>query len=639
MHRPASRIKIAKTYTIAMHFFINLTWQANAQDYCALDEPANQLTYLIVNEQNIPIGTAFPIDDRGLFITAKHLIQYNNENSLKITNNRYFHEFEFSVLMSGAYNTTDIFNPYIYDDWAIIKADIGENSIIPFNFRVDDVSSIDTSEVSAHSPIGSHPAQSLMPFTSTTTVPCKANDVMVLSLLDYQKGESGAPISEGRCVYGITSRFDQDYLNFLNGIVDQQQVFQAIQAVVDQLNASEGALRENILEDALEDMQDQDLIDCIAGSEVQCAARHIDDFRELTASLQRVVITPLSCASDSLLRSAFNDTSQNDLMLFSKNPPSEIDLILSTPVLNDRDLIDFSRKISTIRSVREKWSWVSFLQLMEKVRNIDYGSFDNEDGAKKILRNALVLISMEHGMVNLLHQFKDLDVEEMEQQRNIIEQQRAELQARLEELESRQSQVSTTISILNQQTGGADYPEPPPSLEMAVNAREEIIGDISIAKRQMEDLSGNLEKILESSGSLYDVNDSSVIYDASSIGNEDKNIKIADILEESIASEYPTDSYIWERQKSIATPYVSGYISDIDASADPLDRFIKDGNSPMAWGIETEVREGSTLFIDGVTVTAPFDADSSPMPYSPFGSGETDLGGSAGGGFMGGIGP
>lgn len=647
MFWPAKKTRFTSFYIIAVQFFGTLPWQANAQDYCTLDEPANLLTYLIVDEDNNSIGTAFPIDDRGLFITAKHIVQYNNANSLKITNERYFHEFNFSVLMSGAYNTTDIFKPYIYDDWAIIKADIGNSSLVPFNFRADDVSSIDTSEVSSHSPLGSHTALSLMPFASTSAVPCTANDVMVLSLLEYQKGESGAPISEGRCVYGLTSRFDQDYLKFLEGIVDKQQVFQAIQAVVDQLKESEGALRENVLEEALKDNQDQDFLDCIGGSEVQCAAHHIDEFRELTASLQRVVVTPLSCASNSFLRSSLSSTSKNDLITFRKEPPSEIDQILSSPVLNDRDLIDFARKISTVKSVREKWSWVSFLQLLEKVRNIDYDLFENKEGAKQVLRNALILISRDHGMINLLQQFKDLDAEAVEQQRNILEQERLALEARLEDLEAQQGQVSTTISIINQQTSGgasSPFPIPSPNLETAIMAREKINDDISLARRKLEGISKNLEKVSDKSDILYNIEQSSQNYNMDFSDNEEKNRKIIEIIEESIASEYPVNSYSGELQDPVATPYVSGsFVSDLDASADPAVRFLGDSQSSMAWGVDVGVGVGvgggSTLLLDGASVTAPLGVDSSLMPSSPSNPfGEAGFGGSAAGGFGGGTG-
>lgn len=572
---------------LALYFVGVLTSQAAAQVYCDSDEPENQLTYLLTDEQSLPIGTAFPIDDRGLFLTAKHLVQYNNADSIRLVNKKYFHEFKFSVVATGAYNTTDIFNPYIYDDWAIIKADIGNKSIVPFKFRADDLNNLSVDKLAAHSPIGSHSAQSQVPFITTSTVPCSANDIMVLSLLEYQKGESGAPVSEGICAYGVTSRFDQDYLSFLDGIVGEQHAFEAINAVVDQLEKSNGALREDVLEEALKKAEDPDLVSCIKGSQMQCAAQHIDEFRELLASIQRVVITPISCVSDSVLRAAFNNTTASQLISFKGNPPSEIDDALSFPILNDQDLTEFSRKIASIRTVRERWSWVSFLQLMDKVSKLNFNNFYNKDGAKAVLRDSLALISTEHGMVNLLQQFREMEVEVKAEQLNAMQSERLALQTQLETLGKQQDQVSATISILNQQTGlGSSFGFPslaPPSsnkaIQEALEAGEEISKAISKIRTQVADLTNIIESTSQSSDFFKNFDASPTLEDVStslSFEAEERDRQIREKIEQSIASEYPSKFYNPDTNypNSVLAPYVSGpYSSSIDTPNDQAPRF------------------------------------------------------------------
>lgn len=436
---------------------------ANAQSACDGRGQPEHNTFTIAAQDGRVFGTAFPIDSRGLFLTAKHLIYQRDVQELTVRRVDGTVSFPIAgVIHSGAYNRTDFSKLNLFDDWSIfwVEVDTYDGDVFPFPY--DRASGQTYSSLSAHSHQGVSDVTSTIaraPYPSDT---CSSEAMIVASLSQYRKTSSGAPISDNQCVFGVTSRFDASYRGFVADFSDNLDAIERLNSLSLEIYGrfSSGELRENFIEEVLKKVDDEDLRSCIEASEIQCMAQHVDKFRDALSTLDAVVVTPMSCVAETIVIDYF-DRNNDELRVALKglSSTSKVRELLDVEISSDEDALRYAGSIQSTTNIVH-WSWLSYVELLEKYLVLA----DTTDVNVKPIRTALVNIGTEiagHGFRDFIRDaYRKVRDEEF--RRQIAELAEARSAAR-SELEMRRQIVGSIRSELDNHTSSTNLPFPFPN--------------------------------------------------------------------------------------------------------------------------------------------------------------------------------
>lgn len=452
---------VFKTTALVASAFVFST--ANAQSVCDGRERPEHNTFTIAAQDGRAFGTAFPIDSRGLFLTAKHLIYQRDVQELIVKRAGSTVSFPIAgVIHSGAYNRTDFSKLNPFDDWSIfwIEVDTYDGDI--FHFPYDRASRQAFSSLSAHSYQGVSNVTSTIARAPYPSDACSSEAMIVASLSRYRKTSSGAPISDNQCVFGITSRFDASYREFVTGFSGNLDAIESLNSLSVEIyeRLSSGELRENFIEELLNKVDDEDLRSCIEESEIQCMAQHVDKLRDTLATLDAVVITPMSCVAETIVAEYF-DRDNDDLRaaLRGLSSTSKVRELLDAEISSTGDALSYARSIQSKGNIVH-WSWLSYVELLEKYLVLA----DTTDINVKPIRTALVNIGTEiagHGFRDFIRDaYREVRDEEF--RRQIAELAEARSAAR-SELEMQRQIVGSIRSELDNHTKSPNLPFPFPN--------------------------------------------------------------------------------------------------------------------------------------------------------------------------------
>lgn len=419
---------------------------ASAQDSnCVPSDPPASSTFIIKTKSGTTLGTAFPIDPRGIFLTAKHLI-YQHDISNLVVENLDNKSFEISqILAHGTYNRADTSKLNVFDDWAILAADVASYEKDFFSFPYDRSNVVDFSTLSAHSHLGSSSVTSTLGRHDSNSSTCTSESVVVATLSGYQKTSSGAPISKDLCAYGVTSRFDASYRGFLGDFSSNLMDLQKLNSLSIQIyeRLKEGKMKINFIDSLISDLDDVDLERCVQSSETQCIAKHVDQLRKTLSSLEYVVITPISCISENVLESYLSPQGDDFRTAISSIAQGhKVNELLNYEIKSYSDVKDFASRVQSRTNITS-WSWISYLELVNK-----YLQLPSRELNTKPIERAIHNIGMEIGgvffkdrVVKLYYdkrdefyrlQIADLRRREARLKQEAIEQQRIVLSKRLQ---------------------------------------------------------------------------------------------------------------------------------------------------------------------------------------------------------------
>lgn len=367
---------------------------ANAQSICDAKEKAEHNTFTIAAQDGRAFGTAFPIDSRGLFLTAKHLIYQLDVQELTVRRADGTVSFPIAgVIHSGAYNRTDLSKLNPFDDWSIfwIEVDTYDGDVFPFLY--DRASGQDFSSLSAHSYQGVSNVTATIARAPYPSDACSSEAMIVASLNRYRKTSSGAPISYNQCVFGVTSRFDASYQGFVTNFSDNLDAIESLNSlsveIYERLSSNE--LYQNFIEELLGKVDDENLRSCIEDSKTQCMAQHVDKLRDTLSTLDAVVITPMSCVAETIVTEYF-DRNNDELRVALKglSSTSKVRELLDVVISSDMDALGYAQSIQSRANIVH-WSWLSYVELVEKYLVLA----DTTEINVKPIRTALVNIGSE----------------------------------------------------------------------------------------------------------------------------------------------------------------------------------------------------------------------------------------------------
>lgn len=429
---------------------------ASAQSVCEARGQPEHNTFTITSQDGTVFGTAFPIDPRGLFLTAKHLIYQRDVQQLTVERVDGVVSFPIAgVIHSGAYNRTDFSKLNLFDDWSIfwVEVDTYDGDVFPFPY--DRASGQTFSSLSAHSHQGVSNVTSTIAKAPYPSDACSSEAMIVASLSQYRKTSSGAPISDSQCVFGVTSRFDASYRGFVTDFSDNLDAIEHLNSLSVKIyeRLSSGELRENFIEELLNKVEDDNLRSCIATSEIQCMAQHVDQLRDTLSALDAVVITPMSCVAETVVTEYFRETDgelRNALRSLSST--SKIRELLDTEISTDIDALSYARSIQSRANIVH-WSWLSYVELLEKYLVLT----DTTEINVRPIRTALVNIGNEIAGHEFREAIRDAyrKVKDEEFRRQIAELAAARSAAN-SEIDRRRQIVGGIRSELNNLTQGTD---------------------------------------------------------------------------------------------------------------------------------------------------------------------------------------
>lgn len=368
---------------------------ASAQSVCDVNGQPEHNTFIITSRDGTALGTAFPIDSRGLFLTAKHLIYHRDVQELivkRVDDGTVSFPIA-GVIHSGSYNRTDFSKLNLFDDWSIFWVEVDTYDGDVFLFPYDRASDQTFSSLSAHSHQGVSNVTSTIARAPYPSDACSSEAMVVASLSQYRKTSSGAPISDSQCVFGVTSRFDASYRGFVADFSDDLDAITSLNSLSVEIyeRLSSGELRENFIEEILSKVDDGNLRSCIESSEIQCMAQHVDQLRDTLSSLEAVVITPMSCVAETIVTEYFDrNNGRLRAALKGLSSTSKVRKLLDAEISSDVDARRYARSIQSRINIVH-WSWLSYVELLEKYLLLA----DTTDINVKPIRTALVNIGNE----------------------------------------------------------------------------------------------------------------------------------------------------------------------------------------------------------------------------------------------------
>lgn len=358
-------------------------------------------------------GTAFAIDPRGILMTARHITLglptgsyvQRGEDGPKLSIDQ--------VLRSGSFRIGLNHG----DDWSIFSVDMtrpdGQTRppLRTLRVRYDEFLYDYPSELATLSPPATkRPIDAAFDqFGRPNRLPCGPSDAVRISIAGYSKGESGSPLSNGACLYGITSQYsERDVATALREMLAIDRLSSRVIAAFESLEEKVGTeeisfdqLIEEVAAEVASNNGDKSIVrNCLEERTPQvCARDFVDQIRALNESLQNVNITPVSCFAESLM---------NDVVTPPAQAPFLFDGVTASPLvrfnLNPSDMSDLNEYALSLESPDNDWSLISFYELLASISFFEDRYPDSVDASRR-LRNSVSAVASRLKLHKLVQEY------------------------------------------------------------------------------------------------------------------------------------------------------------------------------------------------------------------------------------------
>lgn len=479
--RPLTRRTIAAIGAALVAVFLQSTsGDVSAQPICAPTAtdltPAVYGIYLpgAAGEADKFKGTAFVIDPRGILMTARHLtrdlpvggsdgayVKTADANAPKLQIEEILKNGRFGFSYNGG------------DDWSIFTVNMMRSNgqprapLVSFEIAYDAVIKDRPDSLSVHSLDGGRGIEGQFDaFGEPQSIPCDENDAVRVTLDGYLTGDSGSPLHQQACIFGVTSQYSLRAVSeALREMLDLERLSQGVLDAFDRMEATgDPAASVELIQKIADEVTDSDadasiVRECLDDpTPTACARRFVDRTRELVESLEMVSVTPVSCVGETLLKDAI--TGASDLLAGASVKPAVVGDF--DPTIQE----EFIEDVNAIANNAGDWSFIAFFELLNVLRTFEE-QFPGRAAERERLWRAVRKVALSNSFHVLLSDFADgrraiLEerLAELEAQAAAAETQLADAGANIEEIQNRRRALSQRF------VAGVEIRDPAAILEM-----------------------------------------------------------------------------------------------------------------------------------------------------------------------------